>query len=95
MKKVRLDLEALSVESFATADGGAERGTVRGFASDLAASCYDTCVAIGAPCGSENQTYVESCVAGACPDSYWQQCGEPSATNPTYKPLTGGGTETI
>jgi hypothetical protein len=30
IKKLRLDLEALSVESFATADGEGGRGTVRG-----------------------------------------------------------------
>jgi hypothetical protein len=88
MKKVKLDLEALAVESFATADGGTGRGTVRGFWTE-------TCVGIDLPCGSQNQTYVESCAQGCGPDSYLQPCSEPSATRPTVQPLTGGGTETI
>jgi hypothetical protein len=93
MKKLKLDLDALTVESFATAaDELARRGTVRGQSggTDVADSCYDTCVAIGAPCGSEQQTYNESCVPDACPDSIWQECTTRDGHG-CYYPLPGGG----
>jgi hypothetical protein len=43
MRKVRLDMDALKVESFATAERGADkRGTVRGHSSpDF--TCWQTC----------------------------------------------------
>lgn len=56
MSKIRLEVEALAVESFATAAEGAGRGTVRAHGEDAAAAVselptcnrqltrYDTCV---------------------------------------------------
>ena len=42
MKKMRLDLEQLAVESFATErEGGAERGTVRGHSDVPQGDTYD------------------------------------------------------
>ena len=41
MKKFRLDLESVRVESFETSDLEAQRGTVQGHIS-VAVSCYDT-----------------------------------------------------
>lgn len=45
MKKIRLDLEQLAVESFSTEEGrGAEKGTVRGYDSASEAySCWQDC----------------------------------------------------
>jgi hypothetical protein len=82
MKKVKLNLEALAVESFATDEAAGSRGTV------LARS--DTNYEIGGTCGSEYNTYYESCLAGQCPNSWDQPCGG-GTTRPPYKPLTGGG----
>jgi len=66
MRKLRIDLEELHVESFATGGESVRRGTVNGHAT--AYTCFD------GTCQSENQTYVESCVGGACPNSYDQAC---------------------
>ena len=73
MKKLRLDLEALSVESFSTADKRLERGTVRGHDST------DT--------GSECQTYLESCVVTAC-CSYDGGCYSNGGGRPCHPPIT-------
>jgi hypothetical protein len=96
MRKLRLELENLQVESFATAEDDGGGGTVHAYASpdsvcaasgcDTMCSCYDSCVA--GPCGSENQTYNESCVAGACPNSWDQMC-ETNGDHGCYHPITG------
>ncbi|HSU14941.1 hypothetical protein [Longimicrobium sp.] len=47
MRKIRLDPEALRVDSFATGAARADLGTVYGYASKpgtCAASCFGTCV---------------------------------------------------
>ncbi len=95
MKKLHLDLDALSVESFATAEGEKERGTVHGHVSAASVcvasgcntycSCYESC--IQGVCGSEFNTFNESCVAGACPNSYDQLC-ESRNGHGCYEPLT-------
>jgi hypothetical protein len=86
MEKLKLVMDELRVDSFATSEAGGERGTVNGhgisiYNTNLGScgintggcnSCAATCIA-GA-CASENQTYIESCVAGACPNSYDQLC---------------------
>ena len=43
MRKIRLDLDALEVESFPTADGDGERGTVLAQQSIFQCSVADTC----------------------------------------------------
>ncbi|HEX5871680.1 MAG TPA: pinensin family lanthipeptide [Longimicrobium sp.] len=44
MRKLKLDLDHLAVESFETnAADGAQRGTVRGFNPTCENSCLDTC----------------------------------------------------
>lgn len=101
MSKLRLDFDALAVESFETADGEeGSRGTVRANSGSIydtninqtcpatggCGSCYASCVQ-GA-CGSPNQTFVESCVPGACPDSIWQMCASNGGRG-CYVPLTG------
>jgi hypothetical protein len=59
MKKLRMDLEELAVESFETVDGKkVERGTVHAHTGT----------------GSECNTYLESCMATACCGSDWQSC---------------------
>ena len=48
MRKIKLELEALEVESFPTASGGdAERGTVRGQASGLGCPTDPDCTGGG------------------------------------------------
>jgi len=48
MRKINLDVDTLKVESFETAERGAEeRGTVRGyFTRDWEESCYESCSAL-------------------------------------------------
>lgn len=86
MSKLKLEIEALSVESFAIAGSDAARGTVAGhivtvYPTNLQScgyntggynSCFQTC--FDGVCQSENQTYLESCVPNQCPNSYDQQC---------------------
>jgi hypothetical protein len=43
MKKLRLDVEDLAVESFATADGADERGTVRGHEATEGCAVTESC----------------------------------------------------
>lgn len=104
MLKLRLDLERLNVDSFVIdADGG--RGTVNGQALSIhptnmgscaintggCNSCAATC--FGGACTSENNTYIESCLAGECPNSYDQACttnGGGSCFYPVQPPTRTG-----
>ena len=62
MKKIRLQFDALRVESFATAAAGPARGTVRGNAlGDLAA---DPAIAASDLC--TDQSYVDTCIFYTC-----------------------------
>jgi hypothetical protein len=61
MKKMKLELDALCVESFATATADAKRGTVRG--NDVAAATDPVLV------GSDwctDQSYQETCIFYTC-----------------------------
>lgn len=56
MSKLKLEIESLQVESFTTAAGDAERGTVRGFDSDTsdltaATRCFDCPPQLPGPIG--------------------------------------------
>jgi hypothetical protein len=70
MKKLRLQLDELNVESFTTGEGDENRGTVKGNVSTLCTgggrTCDDgnTCVA-GDTCGDNDTCYI-SCF-GSCP----------------------------
>jgi hypothetical protein len=97
MRKLRMDLEQLRVDSFST-DGAEGRGTVNGhgltiYQTNLGSCAYDTggcnsCAAtcIGGACASEYNTYNESCVAGACPNSYDQACSTDGAAGGCFYP---------
>jgi hypothetical protein len=67
MGKIRLEMEALSVESFAPADTPALRGTVRGMASLYWEDCQDseTCPG-GYPCDPTDQSCGGTCYEGTC-----------------------------
>lgn len=70
MKKLRLQLENLQIESFATGNGEADRGTVEGHVSTLCTGGGRTCDA-GNTCGAndtcgDNGTCYISC-NGSCP----------------------------
>lgn len=87
-KKLSLDVDALSVDSFETAGAGEEGGTVKG--REVGCTCYDSCVCRTAPyyCapgaytfGSCNYTQNESCTveptAWSCDP--WETCDWPCA----------------
>jgi hypothetical protein len=62
MKKIRLDLEALAVETFATTkDGGNKWGTVRGHGSGIGCATntepYDPSVSADGNCVCEQQIF--------------------------------------
>ncbi|HEX6750617.1 MAG TPA: hypothetical protein VF092_25225 [Longimicrobium sp.] len=99
MRKLRMDLEQLHVESFATGGPGGRRGTVNGHATTVhptnlgscgyntggCNSCAATCA--GGACASENQTYDGSCVPNVCPNSYDQACYTDGAPGGCFYPL--------
>jgi len=71
MPKLKLEIEELNVESFATDGAQAARGTIAGHIVSFlceSGTCFDL------DCQSQNQTYLESCVPNHCPNSYDQQC---------------------
>lgn len=67
MKKLMLNLEALSVESFETSRGLMERGTVRGASESTANQIICTC-------NSDNGTCDASCDGGCGTDYTCQSC---------------------
>lgn len=75
MRKLKLEVDALRVETFETAAAEQGMGTVHGQARPTRQSCADTCEAT---CG-DGSTCLETCVScfGSC---------EPCATNPTTCP---------
>jgi hypothetical protein len=67
MKKLRLDLEGVAVESFETGDAAPPRGTVRGQIS-IAASCYDTdCCSDVSDCCPANTSFCSQQWTNCCP----------------------------
>ena len=83
MKKLRLQLDDLAVESFATAEGrGAERGTVRGHASEIG-RCNTDVDPFTNPYDSWTNCPDGWSVGGNCPDygsnevtcDLWAPCG--------------------
>ena len=62
MKKIRLEIETLRVESFTPADAPALRGTVNGLASLYWEDCAEseTCPG-GYPCGPSEQSFGGTC----------------------------------
>ena len=73
MRKLRLELDALTVETFAPADGAGARGTVHGHVSLYWEDCLpsETCGDAGWPCGPSEQScngtcYEHSCQPGGC-----------------------------
>ncbi|HEX8695539.1 MAG TPA: hypothetical protein VF746_24210 [Longimicrobium sp.] len=71
MPKLKLDLEALAVETFATTPAGGRRGTVRGAAYDGLADTPVEDTGCTAPCMSgDSLCKIESCgstcIAASC-----------------------------
>lgn len=68
MRKLRLDLDALVVESFEPAQRQGARGTVRGHASLYWEDCYEseTCAGAGYPCNPSDQSCAGSCFQATC-----------------------------
>jgi hypothetical protein len=74
MKKIRLDLDALSVESFDTTKSEEEtRGTVEGNAESFQAYCTDGNTCYESVCGTCN-TQCGSCHDATCGDTYCGSC---------------------
>lgn len=67
MKKIRLDLDRLSVESFSTAhEGGEEKGTVRGLQS-YPIACF--------PPSDSVDPAIDSCAYATCAgNTCWESC---------------------
>jgi hypothetical protein len=84
MKKLRLDIEQLNVESFASAEAPDDRGTVQGKEATLYAGCGYTndrfdiqCRSVGVYCGP-TEYYNATCVATAalcCNETGVYLCG--------------------
>ena len=69
MRKLRLELDALIVESFAPADGTGGRGTVHGHVSLYWEDCQyvsETCDGAGWPCGPTEQSCGGTCYEYTC-----------------------------
>jgi hypothetical protein len=68
MRKVRLELDTLVVETFAPAEARTERGTVRGHASLYWEDCYqtETCDPAVYPCGPSQQSCAGTCYENTC-----------------------------
>jgi hypothetical protein len=74
MRKLKLDIDALTVESFASSEAHDRRGTVAGHQTELA-TCFMTCdscdpAACGGVCSDADQT----CLA-------WHTCGGAQTCN--------------
>lgn len=87
MKKLRLSLDALNVESFEMLnDGGPLRGTVPA----NAATTPDVCVTQPDYCLSDNYSECRSCIQGTCYQSCGGTCGAvtcaASCAGPTCPP---------
>jgi len=70
MRKIRLQLDALTVETFDTSPTQTPRGTVLAFDKTEActASCGESCLITGCTCF---ETCPVSCPNGSC----WESCG--------------------
>jgi hypothetical protein len=68
MRKLRLELDALIVESFAPVGGGGARGTVHGHVSLYWEDCLpsETCEGAGWPCGPSEQSCAGTCYVHTC-----------------------------
>jgi hypothetical protein len=74
MKKIRLDLSELKVESFVTSAGAAQEGTVFGMANTICETTCDgigeTCNGAGCPSDADCQDYTaddeQSCTSTDC-----------------------------
>ena len=72
MRKLRLDLEHLSVESFDTVHRAREKGTVFG----EQCTCYTQCTCPGCPSCDATcpATCVNTCDDASCAESCWGTC---------------------
>jgi hypothetical protein len=68
MRKLRLELDSLAVESFTAVDAPAERGTVRGHVSLYWEDCdaSQTCAGAGWPCDPTDQSCAGTCFENTC-----------------------------
>jgi hypothetical protein len=76
MKKLTLSLDALEVQSFATASHAPDRGTVRG--EQQLCTCPTACTCPGCPTCAETcpETCVNTCDDYSCLDSCQFTCAE-------------------
>ncbi|HET7234480.1 MAG TPA: hypothetical protein VFJ16_30990 [Longimicrobium sp.] len=68
MRKLKLELDSLVVESFASTAARPERGTVRGHVSLYWEDCNpsDTCAGAGWPCDPTDQSCAGTCYENTC-----------------------------
>jgi len=81
MRKLKLDLEMLAVESFTPDGAPARRGTVRGHVSLYWEDCNpsDTCAGGGWPCDPTDQSCAGTCYENTC----YPGCGGTGGTGGT------------
>lgn len=77
MRKIRLEIDALQVESFTAAEQAVPRGTVRGLASLYWEDCSpsETCEGAGYPCGPSEQSCGGTCER-TCHNTCPMGCGQ-------------------
>ena len=73
MRKVRLDLDAIQVDTFEVTEAPAGRGTVRAHVACCVCGCDPCCCTCCATCAN---TCPASCQT--CPDSCWGTCYDPT-----------------
>lgn len=95
MKNLKLKLEDLAVESFATGDAERQRGTVHGHSGfpdcdtyylkmTCGATCVGSCGAASCLCNSEGHTCISWCPSYTMgPERYCQSMFEPGCPNHT------------
>lgn len=80
MRKMRLELDGLQVESFSTGLTDGARGTVQANDQSAYLSCYNTC---GDSCQTGNPSHMITCGSGcggvtnhaSCDNSGYKHCG--------------------
>jgi hypothetical protein len=81
MKKLTLSLDALEVQSFATADGAPGRGTVRGEQCTCPTNCTcPGCPTCGETCPATCENTCDDDTCNTCAISCYDTCGKTCQT---------------